>query len=62
MKERVLYNWNARRILYTLIGSAVTTSSILQHEWAGALFGLYFFSMGFFSFGCAGSGSCSRTR
>jgi len=57
MKERILYGWNIRRVLYTLIGSIVIIQSVIQHQWWGIFLGGYFAAMGIFRFGCA-SGEC----
>jgi hypothetical protein len=39
------------------MGIMVIVPSVLNHEWFGVLFGVYFASMGLFALGCA-SGSC----
>lgn len=58
MKERLLYGWNIRRVLYLLIGGIIVVYGISIGTWWGALFGGYFAAMGLFGFGCAG-GACS---
>lgn len=57
MKNRLLNNWTFPRVLYVLMGSFVVVQSVLQSQWFGVLFGLYFAAMGLFAFGCA-AGNC----
>lgn len=57
MKYRILTGWNWRRILFLGMGTLIIIQSVLYHEWLSVLIGLYFASMGLFSFGCA-SGAC----
>lgn len=57
MKERILSNWNLRRILYLAMGIAVIVQGIHDKEWVWLLPGAYFASMGLFGFGCA-AGNC----
>lgn len=57
MKKRILTGWTLIRILYVALGAIIITYSILNHEWFGILFGVYFASMGLFGYGCA-SGNC----
>ncbi len=57
MKERFLSGWNFIRVLYLVLGLMVLVQSVIQREWAGVLFGIYFSAMGLFAFGCA-SGTC----
>lgn len=57
MKQRVFYNWNLSRLLFTGMGLAFIISSVQEFDWFGLLAGIYFFSMGIFAFGCA-SGNC----
>lgn len=58
MKERLLYGWNIRRVLYLLVGGMIVVYGLSIGTWWGALFGGYFAAMGLFGFGCAG-GACS---
>lgn len=57
MKNRILYGWNPRRVLYSLGGIAIIVYAIIAKEWWGALPGGYFAAMGLLNFGCA-SGNC----
>lgn len=58
MKQRILYGWTIRRVLYTLMGIAVIVQAIREEQWWWILLGAYFAGMGIFSFGCA-SGACA---
>lgn len=58
MKNKILYGWSPRRVLYLVLGIAVIAYAVIAKEWWGALLGAYFASMGLFNFGCA-SGNCS---
>jgi len=57
MKERVLYNWHAVRVVYLLIGVLFSVYSIVNKELTGLLPGGYFILMAVFHFGCA-TGGC----
>jgi hypothetical protein len=57
MKERILNNWTINRFFYLIVGLFIAISSGMSNEWLGLVFGLYFASMGLFSFGCA-AGNC----
>jgi hypothetical protein len=63
MTDRILKNWNIRRVLYTAMGIYMVASSIPSLHWFGIGIGTYFAAMGIFSFGCAGGncygGSCT---
>ncbi|TAM94602.1 MAG: hypothetical protein EPN39_17015 [Chitinophagaceae bacterium] len=58
MKNKILYGWSPRRVLYLVLGIAVIAYAVIAKEWWGALLGAYFAAMGLFSFGCA-AGNCS---
>jgi hypothetical protein len=45
------------RGIYLVMGIFVIIQSLWMHQWLGVLFGIYFASMGLFSFGCA-AGNC----
>ncbi len=55
---RFLYNWNARRTVYIMVGVFIIVQSAMLSRWFGLIFGGYFTAMGLFGFGCA-SGNCS---
>lgn len=57
MKERILTGWTFTRVLYLVIGGLILIQSVIDQQWAGVLFGLYFAAMGLFALGCA-SGTC----
>lgn len=57
MRNRILTGWTLSRLLYVLLGVLITIQAILDKQWAGILFGAYFFIMGIFGLGCAG-GNC----
>lgn len=59
MKSRILYGWNIRRVLYSMMGLAVIISAVTDHQWVLSLFGAYFLGMGVFGFGCAGAIGCA---
>jgi hypothetical protein len=40
-----------------LTGLFIASQAIIEGQWFGAIFGIYFTSMGLFAFGCA-SGTC----
>jgi hypothetical protein len=40
-----------------LAGLFIASQAIIEGQWFGAIFGIYFTSMGLFAFGCA-SGAC----
>lgn len=58
MKEKILSNWHAIRVMYLFIGVGICVYSIVNREWTGLLPGAYFASMAIFHFGCA-TGGCS---
>ena len=53
MKERILYGWTFRRVVYVLIGAYIIVQSIKDDQWIGISIGGYFAAMGLFAFGCA---------
>lgn len=57
MKERLLTGWTITRVIYIGLGIMVTMNGIQASHWLSIFFGIYFASMGLFSFGCA-SGNC----
>jgi hypothetical protein len=57
IRERLLTGWNIRRIFYLVAGAGLVAMSVTDGQWFGVAFGIYFASMGLFSFGCA-SGQC----
>jgi hypothetical protein len=57
MKNRILYGWSFRRVLYLAVGIATIIYAVVAKEWWGIFLGGYFAAMGLFSFGCA-SGNC----
>lgn len=57
MKERLLTGWTITRVIYVGLGIMVTMNGIQASHWLSIFFGIYFASMGLFSFGCA-SGNC----
>lgn len=63
MKERMLTGWTLSRVLYTAGGLLIIINSLVDRQWFGIVFGVYFASMGIFAFGCA-AGNCytGRTR
>ena len=62
MRERILNNWTINRFFYLIIGLFIAISSGMNNEWLGLIFGLYFASMGLFSFGCAAGNCCSAQQ
>lgn len=61
MKQRLSNGWNARRVIYLVIGAAILVQGILMKEWMAISGGVYFTAMGFLGFGCAG-GQCSLPK
>lgn len=59
--QRILTGWTYVRAVYTLLGGIILIQSALDVQWIGVLFGIYFFSMGVFGFGCA-AGHCQTTQ
>lgn len=57
MKERLLTGWTITRVIYIGLGIMVIMNGVQAHHWLSIFFGIYFASMGLFSFGCA-SGNC----
>ena len=57
MKQRILQGWNIRRILFVSFGLYIIYTSATGKSWLGVALGVYFASMGTFSFGCA-AGNC----
>ncbi|MEI6184859.1 MAG: hypothetical protein WCP65_04965 [Bacteroidota bacterium] len=57
MKDRILKGWSLRRGLFVAFGCYIMYTSSMDKSLAGIVFGIYFLSMGIFSFGCA-SGNC----
>jgi hypothetical protein len=60
MKElwlRISTQWTIIRGFYLLAGLFIASQAIIEGQWFGAIFGIYFTSMGLFAFGCA-SGAC----
>jgi hypothetical protein len=57
LTKRVFTNWNLRRVAFAGLGILMSVQSIMDHHWIGLAIGIYFTSMGVFSFGCAG-GQC----
>ena len=57
MKERLLTGWTFQRVLFLLSGSFILIQSIIDRQWFGIIFGIYFASMGLFALGCA-AGNC----
>jgi hypothetical protein len=58
MKQKILYKWSLRRVLYLSLGILVIIYSLMERQWLGILLGGYFAAMGIFGFGCAGD-TCS---
>jgi len=58
LKQRILSGWTFNRVLYVGLGTLVIINSIINLQWFGILFGVYFASMGIFAFGCA-AGNCN---
>ncbi len=62
IKLRLGSKWTFRRGLYTLAGGLLLAQGVNDHQSIAVAGGAYFFAMGLFAFGCAGSscgGSCS---
>ena len=60
MKElwlRISTQWTIIRVFYLLTGLFIASQAFIEGQWFGAIFGIYFTSMGLFAFGCA-SGAC----
>ena len=55
MRERLLTGWAFQRVLFLVSGSFILIQSIIERQWFGIIFGIYFTSMGLFAFGCAGN-------
>lgn len=56
--NRLLKNWNLRRIIYLTGGIFFVLIAVNDKTWWMIPFGLYFIAMAVFRFGCA-SGSCN---
>ncbi|MBV6473759.1 MAG: hypothetical protein JPMHGGIA_02054 [Saprospiraceae bacterium] len=62
IKMRLGSKWTFRRGLYTLAGGLLLIQGVYDHQTIAIAGGAYFFAMGLFAFGCAGSscgGACS---
>ncbi len=60
--ERVRQPWTIQRLLYVALGGWTASQAYTDGQWSWLVFGLYFASMGVFSFGCAaGCGVPSRS-
>lgn len=57
MLNKIKQGWNLSRIAFTTLGTLVVIQAVLEKQWIGIPFGLYFMIMGIFALGCA-SGSC----
>ncbi|MES1218585.1 MAG: hypothetical protein ABUT20_23985 [Bacteroidota bacterium] len=57
MRARLFTGWTFQRILFLVIGGFILTQSIIDRQWFGMIFGIYFASMGLFALGCA-AGNC----
>ena len=57
MRERLLTGWTFQRVLFLIMGGFILIQSIIDRQWFGIIFGIYFFSMGLFAIGCA-AGNC----
>ncbi len=57
MIDRIMTGWTFQRAFYLIAGGGMVIISAVDQQWAGALLGGYFSSMGLFAFGCA-SGNC----
>jgi hypothetical protein len=57
MKDRLLNGWNVQRVLFVIMGTVVIIQGVVERQWMPVMLGVYFASMGLFSFGCA-SGAC----
>jgi hypothetical protein len=55
LSKRLLSNWNLKRVAFAGIGILMMIQAIMDHHWIGVGIGVYFASMGIFSFGCAGN-------
>lgn len=58
MKNKILYGWSLRRVLYLTLGVASIVYFIIAKEWWATMIGAYFAAMGLFNFGCA-AGNCN---
>ncbi len=57
MRERLLTRWTFQRLLFLVIGGFILIQSIIDRQWFGMIFGIYFASIGLFALGCA-AGKC----
>jgi hypothetical protein len=57
MKNRIFTGWTVSRLMYLLLGLLIIIQAIVDRQYFGIPFGLYFAAMGIFAFGCAG-GNC----
>ncbi len=58
MRQRLLTGWTFQRVLFLVMGGFILIQSIIDRQWFGIIFGLYFTSMGLFAIGCA-AGNCN---
>ncbi|MCU0421180.1 MAG: hypothetical protein MUC81_00090 [Bacteroidia bacterium] len=57
MLDRIKSGWSIMRVLYLLMGITIIVQSVLAHQFAVSLFGIYFAAMSVLGIGCA-SGAC----
>lgn len=60
MLDRIKSGWSIMRVLYLLMGITIIVQSVLAHQFAVSLFGIYFAVMAILGMGCVGGGCYSN--
>ena len=61
LKYRILYNWNAFRVIRLVLGIMIAVQSLPAGEYLMATIGAAFSLLALFDMGCS-SGACTPTR
>lgn len=60
MKDRILKDWNVKRLLYLAMGTVVIAQAVVTTQYIFGLAGAYLAVMSILNIGCA-SGRCAYT-
>lgn len=58
LKQKLLTNWHAMRILRAAMGLWLLIGGIQMHEWVAGLFSLFFLYQAVTDTGCCGTSAC----
>lgn len=61
LKDRILMNWNAMRILRGVLSLIIVVQAIIYHDTTLAVFGGVFALMALFNTGCCAGGACQTS-